>query len=354
MSNSYVSVEQLIEAGAHFGHLTRRWNPKMEKYIFGERNGIHIIDVRKTKILIEHCRKIIHNIAEQGKIILFVGTKMQAKSIIAEQATRAEMNYVTERWLGGMLTNFTTIRRSIRRLSNIDKMETDGTFEKITKKERLLLTREKERLRKVFGGIENMQRLPGAIFVVDARKEHLAVKEARILGIPVIGIVDTNTDPDAVDFPIPANDDSVKAIDLITSIMADAIIEGSAVAKVRAAELAASQDRVDKENEFEHDGEIKPAVQRRMRERRGTGDRRRESREPRETKQTPGQEQHTNIDENVKVGAEQSEKPEATVNEKPTNTNTEESVKVGAEQSEKPETTVEEKPTNTNTEEKSE
>ncbi len=354
MSNSYVSVEQLIEAGAHFGHLTRRWNPKMEKYIFGERNGIHIIDVRKTKILIEHCRKIIHNIAEQGKIILFVGTKMQAKSIIAEQATRAEMNYVTERWLGGMLTNFTTIRRSIRRLSNIDKMETDGTFEKITKKERLLLTREKERLRKVFGGIENMQRLPGAIFVVDARKEHLAVKEARILGIPVIGMVDTNTDPDAVDFPIPANDDSVKAIDLITSIMADAIIEGSAVAKVRAAELAASQDRVDKENELSQDAEVKPAVQRRMRERRGTSDRRRESGEPKETKQIPRQERQTNIDKNVKVGAEQTEKLEVTADEKSTSTNVEQDVKVSIEQTEKPEVTTDEKPTNTNTEEKSE
>ena len=266
MADNYVGVEQLIEAGAHFGHLTRRWNPKMNKYIFGERNGIHIIDVRKTQILINYCRDLIHNIASQGKNVLFVGTKTQAKNIVVDQATRAGINYVSERWLGGMLTNFSTIRKSIRRLSNIDKMEADGTFEKITKKERLLLTREKDRLRKVFGGIENMQRLPGAIFVIDAKKEHLAVKEARILGIPVFGIVDTNTDPDSVYYPIPANDDSVKAIDIITGIMADAIIEGSEVYKVHAAELAAMQKN-EKENEGDSN-DLKQVAPRRMRERR--------------------------------------------------------------------------------------
>ncbi len=264
MADKYVSVEQLIEAGAHFGHLTRRWNPKMRKYIFGERNGIHIIDVRKTQILINHCREVV----------LFVGTKTQARPIIAEQAVRAGIFHVSERWLGGMLTNFSTIRRSIARLNHIDKMEADGTFEKITKKERLLLTREKDRLRKVFGGIETMTRVPGAIFVVDAKKEHLAVKEAKILGIPVIGMVDTNTDPDIVDFPIPANDDSVKAIEVVTSIMADAVIEGSSVAKVRFAELKANQARFDKETEFDPNAELKTS-RRTMRERRDTDNARR-------------------------------------------------------------------------------
>jgi small subunit ribosomal protein S2 len=237
MADSYVSVEALLESGAHFGHLTRRWNPKMNKFIFTERNGIHIIDVRKTQKLINYAREIVHDIASRGNIVLFVGTKSQARPIIEEQAKKADMNYVSERWLGGMLTNFSTIRRSIRRLSNIDNMETDGTFEKITKKERLLLIREKDRLRKVFGGIENMTRLPGAIFVVDAKREHLAVKEARVLGIPVIGIIDTNTDPDSVDFPIPANDDSVQTIEIIASIVSDAIIDGNKVAKARIVEL---------------------------------------------------------------------------------------------------------------------
>ena len=237
MADSYVSVEALLDAGAHFGHLTRRWNPKMSKFIFTERNGIHIIDVRKTQKLVNYAREIVHDIAARGNIILFVGTKSQARPIIEEQAKRADTNYVSERWLGGMLTNFATIRQSIRRLSNIDNMETDGTFEKITKKERLLLTREKDRLRKVFGGIENMMRLPGALFVVDARREHLAVKEARVLGIPIIGIIDTNTDPDSVDFPIPANDDSVQTIEIISAVISDAITEGSKIAKARIIEL---------------------------------------------------------------------------------------------------------------------
>lgn len=258
-----VSIEALLESGAHFGHLTRRWNPKMAPFIFMERNGIHIIDLRKTQILLEIAKSAIYDIASKGKIVLFVGTKQQAKTVIAEQATSAGMNYVSERWLGGMLTNFVTIRKSIKRLNAIDKMEVDGTFEKITKKERLLITRERDRLRKVFGGIETMTRLPGALFVVDIRKEHLAIKEAKILGIPVIGIVDTNTDPDEVDFPIPANDDSIKTIEIIAKVMADAVIEGSEVAKVRQAELAA--DGGDKESELDdEDGKTK----RRIRERR--------------------------------------------------------------------------------------
>jgi len=271
----YASIEQLLESGAHFGHLTRRWNPKMAEYVFGERNGIHIIDLRKTQVLVTIARNAVFNIAERGRSILYVGTKPQAKTIIEELAKKAGLNYVSERWLGGMLTNFQTIRKSIKRLNAIDKMETDGTFEKITKKERLLLTREKDRLRKVFGGIEVMTRLPGAIFVVDIKKEHLAIKEAKILGIPVIGIVDTNTDPEEVDYPIPANDDSIKTIELILGIMTDAIIEGSQVSKIRMAELSAEKERMTKEQETTEGGDDSK-VQRKFRERRprrNTGDR---------------------------------------------------------------------------------
>lgn len=248
-----VSLEALLESGAHFGHLTRRWNPKMGQYIFMERNGIHIIDLRKTQVLLEIARQAAFEITSSGRHILLVGTKAQAKQNIEEQAKRAEINYVCERWLGGMLTNFSTIRKSIKRLNTIDKMEVDGTFEKITKKERLLINRERDRLRKVFGGIETMSRLPGALFVVDIKKEHLSIKEAKILGIPVIAIVDTNTDPDEIDFPIPANDDSFKTIELVTRVIADAIIEGNAIAKVKMAEMSAESDRFDKENETDND-----------------------------------------------------------------------------------------------------
>ncbi len=235
----YVSIEQLLESGAHFGHLTRRWNPKMEKFIFTEKNGIHIIDLRKTQVLIDIAREFLFNIATQGKHVLFVGTKPQAKEIIAREATRCNSFYVVERWLGGMLTNFATIRKSIKRLNTIDKMETDGTFEKLTKKERLLLTRERERLRKVFGGIEDMLTLPSALFIVDIKKEHIAVKEARLLNIPTVAIVDTNCDPELVDYPIPANDDSKSTIELIARVMADAIIEGRRVYEERTREFMA-------------------------------------------------------------------------------------------------------------------
>lgn len=264
MENS-VSLEALLESGAHFGHLTRRWNPKMGQYIFMERNGIHIIDLRKTQVLLEIARQASAEITATGRHILLVGTKPQAKHTIENQARRAGINYVCERWLGGMLTNFATIRKSIKRLNAIDKMEVDGTFEKITKKERLMVNRERDRLRKVFGGIETMTRLPGAIFVVDIKKEHLAIKEAKILGIPVIAIVDTNTDPDLIDFPIPANDDSVKTVELITKVITDAIVEGNTISKIRMAELGADQERNDKEGEFEFDDDKN---KRRLRERR--------------------------------------------------------------------------------------
>ncbi|OGU41970.1 MAG: 30S ribosomal protein S2 [Ignavibacteria bacterium GWB2_35_12] len=264
--NHYAEIEHLLESGAHFGHLTRRWNPKMEKYIFGERNGIHIIDLRKTQILIDLARNAVNDAASRGKIVLFVGTKTQAQEVVKEHAKRCGSNYVTERWLGGMLTNFSTIRKSIKRLASIDKMEVDGTFEKITKKEKLMLSRERDRLRKVFGGIEEMTRLPGAIFVVDIKKEHIAVKEAKILDIPVIAMVDTNCDPEDADFPIPANDDSIKTIEIVTKILADAVLEGSELAKMRHAELSSESERVTRESEA--GSEDKPKVQRRMRERR--------------------------------------------------------------------------------------
>lgn len=260
-----VEIEQLLESGAHFGHLTRRWNPKMSRFIFGEKNGIHLIDLRKTQILIDVAKEAIFRIASTGKVILFVGTKSQAKLVLEEQAKRSGMNYVSERWLGGMLTNFSTIRKSIKRLNAIDKMEVDGTFEKITKKERLMLSRERERLRKVFGGIEDMSRLPGALFIVDIKKEHIAVKEAKILGIPVIAMVDTNTDPEEVDIPIPANDDSGKTIELIAKVFADAILDGTQIARARQAENMADGDRMHKESDTQEDSSL---VKRKMRERR--------------------------------------------------------------------------------------
>lgn len=279
----HVEIEKLLEAGAHFGHLTRRWNPKMEQFIFNERNGIHIIDLRKTQVLLDIAREVIHDIATQGKVVLFVGTKTQIKETVEDQAKRCEVNYVTERWLGGMLTNFQTIRKSIKRLEAIDKMEVDGTFEKITKKERLMLGRERERLRKFFGGIEQMTKLPGALFVVDIKKEHIAVKEANILGIPVIAIVDTNCDPEMVDYPIPANDDSIKTVNLISGVIADAIKEGSEVMKVRKAEMAAVKDIPETQTE-DMDKELK--IKRKMRERRkSSGQSKRKTSEPKQSKE---------------------------------------------------------------------
>lgn len=265
MPQHYVEIESLLKAGAHFGHLTRRWNPRMAKFIFMERNGIHIIDLRKSQVLIDIARDAAYELSQKGKPILFVGTKPQAKGIVEELAKKCKMNYVSERWLGGMLTNFVTIRKSVKRLAAIDKMEVDGTFEKITKKERLTLDRERERLRKVFGGIETMTRLPGALFIVDIKKEHLAIKEAKTLGIPVIGIVDTNCDPNEVDFPIPANDDSSTTIDLIGSVLADAVNEGAAIARSRDAELHAESERIGKEQE--DGGDEAGKLKRKMRER---------------------------------------------------------------------------------------
>lgn len=246
-----LDLTQLIEAGAHFGHLTRRWNPKMKPYIFMEKNGIHIIDLKKTQSMLISSAENLSKLVGDGKKVLFVGTKKQAKSVIESEAKRCDMNWVSERWLGGMLTNFATIRKSVKRLNNIEKQETDGTFDKITKKERLFLTREKDKLKKVLEGVESMNRLPGALFVVDIKKESIAVKEAIRLNIPVFAIVDTNCDPDPINHIIPANDDAVNTIELVVKFMADAVIEGVAKAKEHKAEEAAERERVKKEKEEE-------------------------------------------------------------------------------------------------------
>lgn len=246
-----IELTQLIEAGAHFGHLTRRWNPKMKPYIFMEKNGIHIIDLKKTQTLLTESAEALQKFVADGKKVLFVGTKKQAKIIIDAEARRCDMNWVSERWLGGMLTNFSTIRKSIKRLTNIEKQETDGTFDQINKKERLMRTREKDKLKKVLEGIENMGKLPSALFVVDIKKEAIAIKEAKRLNIPVFAVVDTNCDPDTVDYVIPANDDAVKTIELIVKYMADAVIEGSMKAKEMKAEESAQPERSKKEKEEE-------------------------------------------------------------------------------------------------------
>ena len=220
-----ISMKQLLEAGVHFGHQTRRWNPKMAPYIFTERNGIYIIDLQKTVRKIDEAYMFVRDISLDGKSILVVGTKKQAQESIESEAKRCNMFFVNNRWLGGMLTNFRTIRSRIDRLNAIDKMEQDGQFDVLPKKEVIKLQAEREKLEKNLGGIREMKKLPGALFVVDPRKEHIAVTEARRLGIPIVGIVDTNCDPDEIDYVIPGNDDAIRAVKLITSTMADAIIE---------------------------------------------------------------------------------------------------------------------------------
>jgi len=246
-----IELTHLIESGAHFGHLTRRWNPKMKPFIFMEKNGIHIIDLKKSLGLLNQAYQEMVEAVSQGGSILFVGTKKQAKGVIESEAKRCGMNWVSERWLGGMLTNFSTIRKSVKRLQNIEKQETDGTFEKITKKERLFLTRERDKLKKILEGVETMSKLPGAIFVVDIKKEDIAVKEAKRLNIPVFAMVDTNCDPDPIDHVIPANDDAVKTIELIIKHMSDAVIEGQAKFKERKAEEVAERERARKEHHEE-------------------------------------------------------------------------------------------------------
>ena len=222
-----VSMKSLLEAGVHFGHQTRRWNPKMARYIFTERNGIYIIDLQKTVKKVEEAYSFLRETAAAGETILFVGTKKQAQDAIKEEATRANMFFVNERWLGGMLTNFKTIETRIKRLKELEKMAEDGTFEVLPKKEVIGLRHEMEKLEKYLGGIKDMPKMPGAIVIVDPKKEKIAIQEAHKLGIPVVATVDTNCDPDEVDFPIPANDDAIRAVKLLISKLADAVIEGT-------------------------------------------------------------------------------------------------------------------------------
>ncbi|MDD2848776.1 MAG: 30S ribosomal protein S2 [Desulfuromonadaceae bacterium] len=223
---SSISMKELLEAGVHFGHQTKRWNPKMKPYIFGARNGIYIIDLQKTVRYFKTAYSFVKESAQEGNTVLFVGTKKQAQDSVAEEATRCGMHYVNQRWLGGMLTNFATVKQSIDRLKKIDAMFEDGTIEAYTKKEALQFTRDREKLQKTLGGIKSMNKLPGVMFVIDPKNEEIAVQEANKLGIPVVAVVDTNCDPDPIDYVIPGNDDAIRAIRLLSAKMADAILEG--------------------------------------------------------------------------------------------------------------------------------
>lgn len=220
------TYQDLLDAGVHFGHLTRKWDPKMSQYIFMERNGIHIIDLNKTLVKVEEAASAIKQIVKSGRKVLFVATKKQAKDIVADYAKSVNMPFVTERWLGGMLTNFATVRKSIKKMSNIDKLTKDGTYSNLSKKERLMIQRERIKLENLLGGISDLNRLPAALFLIDVKKEHIAVSEALKLNIPTFAMVDTNSDPSNIDFPIPANDDATKSISLITGVIIKAIEEG--------------------------------------------------------------------------------------------------------------------------------
>ena len=237
-----LEFDQLLEAGAHFGHLRRKWNPEMAPYIFMERNGIHIIDLHKTIAKAEEAGAALRQMAKSGKKVLFVATKKQAKEVIEDKAQSMNMPYVVERWPGGMLTNFPTIRKAVKKMSTIDKMIKDGTFDTLSKREKLQITRQRAKLEKMLGSIQDLTRLPSAIFVVDIMKEHIAVKEANKLGIPVFGIVDTNSDPTDIDFVIPANDDATKVIELILDYLHDEIKEGLEERKIEKADANAAED----------------------------------------------------------------------------------------------------------------
>ena len=237
-----VSMKQLLEAGVHFGHQTRRWNPKMQEYIFTERNGIYIIDLQKTVRKLEEAYKFVRDLSMEGKSVLFVGTKKQAQDSVKEEAERAGAFYVNARWLGGMMTNFTTIQRRINRLKQLRAMEADGTFDLLPKKEVIKLNLEIEKLEKFMGGIKEMKEMPGALFIVDPRKERIAVAEAKKLGIPIVAIVDTNCDPDEIDYVIPGNDDAIRAVKLIAGAIANAIIEGNEGRMGAAAETTEEAD----------------------------------------------------------------------------------------------------------------
>ncbi len=241
-----VAMKQLLEAGVHFGHQTRRWDPRMAEYIFQARNGIHIIDLQKTSKKIDEAYEVMKSFAEEGRTVLFVGTKKQAQDCVKEAAEKTGMYYVNQRWLGGTLTNFGTIRRRIERLTQLEQMEQDGTFEVLPKKEVVLLRKEMDKLNKNLGGIKEMTEIPGVIFLVDPKKEHIAVQEARKLNIPIIGLVDTNCDPNDVDYVIPGNDDAIRAVKLMTDVMANAIIEGR---QGESLEVSSDEEQVEESEE---------------------------------------------------------------------------------------------------------
>lgn len=226
-----IEIQELLDNGVHFGHLTRKWDPNMAPYIYGERNGVHIIDLYKTAAKIEEASEALKKIATSGRKILFVATKKQAKEIISEKSKSVNMPYITERWPGGMLTNFVTIRKAVKKMSSIDRMKTDGSFDALSKREKLQITRQREKLEKNLGSITDMTRLPGAIFVVDVRKEHIAIAEAKKLNIPIFAMVDTNSDPRGIDYVVPANDDASKSIDKVLGFITDAVAEGLAERK---------------------------------------------------------------------------------------------------------------------------
>ena len=261
----HASVDELLKSGAHFGHLTRRWNPKMKEFIFMQRNGIHIIDLKKTEAFLKDALEQVKNLTASGKTILFVGTKKQSREIIKTEAIRCGMPFVTNRWLGGMLTNFETVKRSIGRMQEIEAQRNDGTFENLTKKERLMREREYTKLEATLGGIATMNRVPGAVFVVDTVKESIAVNEAVKLNIPIIALADTNSDPDIPDFIIPCNDDSARTIQLITSNIADAILEGMAERQAREEEELAEQSLLESQGKAEAEVKDSPAAKTRKR-----------------------------------------------------------------------------------------
>ena len=253
-----VAMKQLLEAGVHFGHQTRRWDPKMAEYIFQARNGIHIIDLQKTSKKLDEAYGFIKEQAEEGKTILFVGTKKQAQECMKEAALKCGMYYIDQRWLGGMLTNFDTIQKRIQRLKDLETMQEDGTFDVLPKKEVILLKKEMEKLERNLGGIKDMDQLPGVIFLIDPKKERIAILEARKLGIPVVGLVDTNCNPEELDYPIPGNDDAIRAVKLIADVMANAVIEGK---QGESFEPEGQEEQVDKQEEASSIEEVVEAVE---------------------------------------------------------------------------------------------
>ncbi|MDX1642027.1 MAG: 30S ribosomal protein S2 [Balneolaceae bacterium] len=328
------SVQELLKSGAHFGHLTRRWNPKMKEFIFMARNGIHIIDLKKTEKYLQEALDEVTKLARAGKTILFVGTKKQAQDIIKTEAIRCGMPFVTHRWLGGMLTNFSTVRKSISRMEDIEKMKTDGTFDELTKKEGLMLEREREKLEQTLGGIANMTRLPGAIFVVDTIKEHIAMNEAVKLNIPIVAMVDTNSDPDIPDYIVPANDDSARTIQLVTSLVADAIIEGNAereaMKEEELMEQAAKEAKKSSDSDKDDKSDEGPVKVRRRKRRRKKSDDSESSKSDSETDEQDDDDEDSQEEASEKEASEESKK--SSKKEKESTTDSEESSEEEAEE----------------------